>query len=71
MDRKELLEQEIRDLTAKLTDSTSDIGDWKYIKSFEYTRAGKEIPYDLDELDKQRQAVRDRINEIKEELKTL
>ena len=65
------LQQEICNLTAALSSSVSDIGDWKYIKSYEYQRAGKDTPYDLDELDVQRQRVRDRINECKRLIKEL
>ena len=65
------LNQEINNLTADLSSTASDIGDWKYIKSLEYQMAGKDIPYDLDDLDNKRQAIRDRINELREEIKRL
>lgn len=65
------LQQEICNLTSDLASSNSDVGDWKYIKSYEYQRAGKDTPYDLDELDVERQRIRDRINECKREIKEL
>ena len=42
--------------------------DWKVIKYQEYVDAGKPAPYDINELNRKRQAVRDRINEIQKEL---
>lgn len=64
MDERSTLKQEIRNLTAKLQSPTSNIGDWKITKCLEYERMGLECPYDLEDIMKQRQAVRDRINEI-------
>lgn len=34
------------------------------IKALEYQLTGREIPYDMDKLNSERQKVRDRINEI-------
>lgn len=65
------LEQEILDLTAKLQSPVSDIGDWKITKCLEYEHMGLECPYDLESVMKQRQSVRDRINEIQDILKTI
>lgn len=62
------LEQEIRNLEASLTSVTSDIGDWKIAKCMEYQFIGITAPYDIFELHRKRQAVRDRINEIQEEI---
>lgn len=67
-ERREQLEQEIRNLTADLSSAVSDIGDWKIIKYQEYIDAGKPAPYDINDLNIRRQAVRDRINEIQKEL---
>lgn len=64
MDEKELMEQEIRNLTCMLTSSNSDIGDWKVIKCLEYKACGKESPYDFEKLTAKRQEVRNRINEL-------
>lgn len=60
------LEQEIRNLKAWLTSTTSDIGDWKIAKYMEYQSVDMEPPYDILELHAKRQAVRDRINELTE-----
>lgn len=60
MTEKELMEQEIRDLTCDLNAS-----DYKVIKYMEYTAIGEEAPYDIAEVYAQRQAKRDRINELK------
>lgn len=62
-------QQEIYNLLAELQSSVSEIGDWKIIKHQEYLLAGIESPYDITELNSQRQAVRDRISELREELK--
>jgi len=63
-----LKEQEILNLTADLSSSASPIGDWKIAKYQEYLLTGLEAPYDIDELHRQRQAARDRINELQQEL---
>lgn len=65
------LEQEIRNLESQLLSVASDIGDWKVAKCMEYQAAGLDMPYDINELHAKRQAVRDRINEIQEELKDI
>ena len=61
---KENLEAELRVLRSELLANTSKIGDWKVIKALEYQLTGREIPYDMDKLNSERQKVRDRINEI-------
>lgn len=61
---RESLEAELRVLRSKLQANTSDVGDWKIIKALEYQLVNEEIPYDITELNKERQAIRDRINEI-------
>lgn len=61
---KENLEAELRVLRPELQANTSKIGDWKVIKALEYQLTGREIPYDMDKLNSERQKVRDRINEI-------
>lgn len=61
---KENLEAELRVLSSELQANTSKIGDWKVIKALEYQLTGREIPYDMDKLNSERQKVRDRINEI-------
>ena len=62
--------QEICNLTSQLTSSVSSIGDWKVAKCYEYSLAGLEVPYDINELHAKRQAIRDRINELQEAEKT-
>ncbi len=63
------IEQEICNLTSKLTSAVSSVGDWKVAKVQEYLLAGLESPYDINELHVKRQAVRDQINALQEELK--
>lgn len=65
------LEQEIRNLQSKLTSSNSPIGDWKVAKCMEYQVMGLDSPYDMEELHTARQAVRDEINAIQEEISNL
>lgn len=43
-----------------------DKTDYKIIKSSEYQLLGIEIPYNLEELHAERQAIRDKINELEE-----
>lgn len=71
MNEKQMLEQQIRDLESSLSCNTSPIGDWKVTKCMEYQLAGKELPYDFEELSNQRQAVRDQINELEEQIAAL
>ena len=59
MDEREMLEQEIRNLECDLRAS-----DYEVIKAYEYEKCGVKAPYDMDEVHKERQAKRDRINEI-------
>lgn len=71
MNEKQMLEQQIRDLESSLSCNTSPIGDWKVTKCMEYQLAGKELPYDFEELSNQRQAVRDQINELEKQIAAL
>ncbi len=71
MNERQVMEQQIRDLESKLTCTTSDIGDWKISKCMEYQLCGKELPYDIKELNKKRQEVRDEINALQEKLAAL
>ena len=59
MDKREMLEQEIRNLECDLRAS-----DYEIIKAYEYSVCGIKAPYDMDTVHKGRQAKRDRINEI-------
>lgn len=65
------IQSELSCLTASLSSDSSPIGDWKIAKAQEYALAGLEAPYDIAELHVQRQAVRDRINELRAELAAL
>ena len=70
-DKRNALRAELSSLMSGLCANTSPIGDWKVIKVYEARMLGKEDPYDMEELVAERQAVRDRINEIQNELKKL
>ena len=48
--------------------NASPIGDWKVSKCMEYQLMGMELPYDVNELHKKRQEVRDKINMLQSEL---
>lgn len=67
-ERKGMLNAEMQQLMSNLSANTSGIGDWKVIKIYEARMKGDEDPYDFQELMAQRQAARDRINEIQREL---
>lgn len=70
-DKRNALNAELASLMSGLSANTSPIGDWKVIKVYEARMLGKEDPYDIEELAAKRQTVRDRINEIQNELKEL
>ena len=61
-------EQEIRNWEAALSSVSSNIGDYKIIKCVEYQALGKEMSYDINELNEKRQAVRDQINVLEDEI---
>lgn len=56
---------------SRLAANTSPIGDWKVMKIYEARLRGEDDPYDFEQLAAQRQAARDRLNEIDIELKRL
>ena len=58
---EERIRAEIERLKAELSAT-----DYKIIKCSEYSLNGQELPYDIAELHAQRQALRDRINELEE-----
>lgn len=58
-DEIEQLEQEIISLEWALKAT-----DYEIIKCYEYEKSGMKAPYDMDAIHKERQAKRDRINEI-------
>ena len=67
--RRGEIEARIRALVSELGAPNSAVGDWKVIKCYEASLAGHELPYDITELMEARQAVRDKINELQEQLK--
>ena len=69
--KRNALNAEMAQLMSNLSANTSSIGDWKVIKCYEARMQGLLDPYDFDELMVNRQAARDRINEIQAELKKL
>ena len=66
MEQKDRLIEERRQLESQLSQ-----GDYKVIKCAEAKAAGVELPYDAEQLHAERQAVRDRINAIEEELREI
>lgn len=60
---KRSVELRIKLLKKRLLDS-----DYKIIKCTEYSLADKEPPYDINVLHKERQALRDKINELEEKI---
>lgn len=65
------LNAEKAQLMSNLAANTSPIGDWKIMKIYEARMRGAEDPYDFDTLVLQRQAARDKIQEINIELNKL
>lgn len=59
---EEKKQAKIKELQSELNES-----DYKIIKCNEYELAGLELPYDIEELHKQRQALRDEINKLQGE----
>ncbi|MFQ9516714.1 MAG: hypothetical protein ACLRZ9_12945 [Eubacterium sp.] len=60
---KEERKDKIQQIKQELTDT-----DYKIIKSYEYFLAGKEVPYDIEELHKERQKLRDEIGILESEI---
>lgn len=58
-EEREQLEQELVSLEWALKAT-----DYEIIKAYEYEKCGIKAPYDMDAVHKERQAKRDRINEI-------
>lgn len=57
------IRKEIEDLKAQLTNS-----DYKIIKCYEASLIGESLPYDITHLHRERQGIRDKINEIENTL---
>lgn len=62
VEAEEEKQSKIKELQSELNES-----DYKIIKCNEYKLAGLELPYDIEELHKQRQALRDEINKLQGE----
>ena len=60
--------QKICDLKSQLTSNASDVGDWKMCKCYEFSLLGLPMPYDIEELNQKRQAIRDEINALQAQL---
>lgn len=60
--------QEICILRSQLTSDVSTIGDYKIVKTYEARLLGETDPYDTDALIKERQAIRDKINKLEQEI---
>lgn len=69
--KRNALNAEKAQLMSSLSANTSELGDWKIMKIYEARMRGEEDPYDFDELAARRQAVRNRLNDIKVELARL
>lgn len=65
------LNAEMSQLMSNLSANTSPIGDWKVLKCYEARMSGNPDPYDFAALTAERQAARDRISAIREELALL
>ena len=61
-------QQEIINLMSQLSSTQSDIGDWKITKTYEARMSEEADPYDTTALMDARQEVRDRINELQQEI---
>lgn len=70
-DKRNALNAEKAQLMSNLAANTSPIGDWKIMKIYEARMKGAEDPYDFEDLTHQRQAARDRIEDIDVELRRL
>lgn len=57
-------EEELKKIEINALKKQLDETDYKIIKCSEYSLAGKELPYNIEYLHSQRQAIRDRITEL-------
>lgn len=62
MSQEQIESQRIIDLQAKLSSTSSEIGDYRVVKCMEANLLGTEMPYDVEKLISERQKVRDQIN---------
>lgn len=61
-----MTEEQIMELEQQIINLECDLRatDYEIIKCYEYEKCGIKAPYDIDSVHKERQAKRDRINEI-------
>ena len=64
-------QQQICNLKADLSSAYSEIGDWKIAKTYECRMNNEADPYDFAALTKARQAARDKINTLQQEIDEL
>lgn len=73
--KKEAMEtdKKIEEYLYKIYDLENELesDDYKIIKCYEYSLAGDELPYDINELHKKRQSIRDEINRLYNEVDRL
>ena len=67
----ESINQEIINLKLELSSSTSEIGDYRIIKTYEARLNNEEDPYDTKSILAKRQEIRNQINTLQKELDTL
>ena len=68
MSEEQIASQRIIDLQAKLSSTSSEIGDYRVVKCMEASLLGAEMPYDVEKLISERQKVRDQINQTQDQL---
>ncbi len=59
-----IVQSKIDELKFSLTSNDSSIGDYRITKCYEASLIGESMPYDISELHKKRQAVRNEINKL-------
>ena len=67
----ESISQEIINLKLKLSSATSEIGDYRIIKTYEARLNNEKDPYDTKSILAKRQEIRDKINALQQQLDTL
>lgn len=68
MSEEQIASQRVIDLQARLSSTSSEIGDYRVVKCMEASLLGTEMPYDVEKLIAARQKVRDQINEAQDQL---
>ena len=67
----ESISQEIINLKLELSSATSEIGDYRIIKTYEARLNNEKDPYDTKSILAKRQEIRDKINVLQQQLDTL